>query len=149
MPGVGDFNRAGLKLHTLLDIRGTIPTVINFSESYQHDVHMLDERVPEPGAIYVMDRTYLDFERQYHFHCEGAFFLMRTKKNLRVRRRYSQPVVDHRLIGCDQTVVLVRDVIRAKYPCVQRRVRVRDPDSVLTGDALRYSRRVTWSPTNS
>jgi hypothetical protein len=121
--------RGGLKLHTLLDIRGAIPTVISFSESRQHDVHMLDELVPEPGAIYVMDRAYLDFERLYHVHCEGAFFLMRTKKNLRVRRRYSQPVADRRLIGCDQTVVLVRDVVRAKYPCVLRRVRVRDPDS--------------------
>lgn len=121
--------RGGLKLHTLLDIRGAIPTVISFSESRQHDVHMLDALVPEPGAIYVMDRAYLDFERLYRFHCDGAFFLMRTKKNLRVRRRYSQPVVDCRLIGCDQTVVLVRDVVRSKYPCVLRRVRVRDPDS--------------------
>ena len=121
--------RGGLKLHTLLDIRGAIPTVISFSESRLHDVHMLDELDPEPGAIYVMDRAYLDFERLYHFHCEGAFFLMRTKKNLRVHRRYSQPVADRCLIGCDQTVVLLRDVVRAKYPSVLRRVRVRDPDS--------------------
>jgi hypothetical protein len=121
--------RGGLKLHTLLDLRGAIPTVISFSPSRQHDVHMLDELMPEPGAIYVMDRAYLDFERLYRFHCEGAFFLMRTKKNLRVRRRYSQPVADRRLIGCDQTVVLVRDVVRTKYPGVLRRVRVRDPDS--------------------
>jgi hypothetical protein len=123
-PGCG-----GIKLHTLLDIRGAIPTVISFSESRQHDIHMLDELVPERGAIYVMDRAYLDFNRLYRFHCEGAFFLMRTKKNLRVRRRYSQPVADRRLIGCDQTVVLVRDVVRTKYPCVLRRVRVRDPDT--------------------
>jgi hypothetical protein len=64
--------RGGLKLHTLLDIRGAIPTVISFSGSRQHDAHMLDELVPEPGAIHVMDRAYLDFERLYRFHCEGA-----------------------------------------------------------------------------
>lgn len=98
--------RGGLKLHTLLDIRGAIPTVISFSESRQHDVHMLDQLLPEPGAIYLMDRAYLDFERLYRIHCEGAFFLMRTKKNLRVRRRYSHPVTDRSLIGCDQTVTL-------------------------------------------
>ena len=123
--------RAGLKLHTLLDIRGAIPTIIRFSASRQHDVHMLDQLVPEAGAIYLMDRAYLDFERLYRIHCEGAFFLMRTKKNLRVRRRYSHPVQDRILIGCDQTVVLTREVARDKYPCPLRRVRVRDPDSGL------------------
>ena len=120
--------RGGIKLHTLLDIRGAIPTVISFSESRQHDVHMLDQLVPEPGAIYLMDRAYLDFERLYRVHCEGAFVLMRTKKNLRVRRRYSHEVSDRALIGCDQTVVLTRDVVRKTYPCPLRRVRVRDPE---------------------
>jgi hypothetical protein len=121
--------RGGIKVHTLLDIRGAIPTVIRFSESRQHDVHMLDQLVPEPGALYLMDRAYLDFECLYRFHCEGAFFLMRTKKNLRVRRRYSHPVSDRTRIGCDQTVVLMRDVVRHKYPSPLRRVRVRDPDN--------------------
>lgn len=123
-PGCG-----GIKLHTLLDIRGAIPTVIGFSPSRQHDVHMLDALIPEPGAIYVMDRAYLDFKRLHRFHCEGAFFLMRTKKNLRVRRRHSHQVSDRKLIGCDQTVVLIRDVVRAKYPDALRRIRVRDPDT--------------------
>jgi hypothetical protein len=118
----------GIKLHTVLDIRGAIPTVIHLSESRQHDVHMLDRITPEPGAIYLMDRGYLDFERLYRLHCEGAFFLMRTKKNLRVRRRYSHPVADRLRIGCDQTVVLSRDVVRHKYPAPLRRMRVRDPD---------------------
>lgn len=121
--------RGGIKLHTLLDIRGAIPTVVRFSESRQHDVHMLDHLVPEPGAIYLMDRAYLDFERLYRLHSEGAFFLMRAKKNLRVRRRYSHPVSDRTRIGCDQTVVLVREVAYTKYPCPLRRVRVRDPES--------------------
>jgi hypothetical protein len=120
--------KGGIKVHTLLDIRGAIPTIIRFSESRLHDVHMLDHLVPEPGAIYLMDRAYLDFERLYRFHCEGSFFLMRTKKNLRVRRRYSHPVTDPGLIGCDQTVMLARDVVRHKYPCPLRRLRVRDPD---------------------
>ena len=118
----------GIKLHTLLDIRGAIPTVIHLSESRQHDVHMLDRITPEPGAIYLMDRGYLDFERLYRLHCEGAFFLMRTKKNLRVRRRYSHPVEDRQRIGCDQTVVLAREVVHRKYPAPLRRLRVRDPD---------------------
>lgn len=121
--------RGGIKLHTLLDIRGAIPTVVRLSESRQHDIHMLDQLIPEPGAIYVMDRAYLDFERLYRVNCEAAFFLMRAKKNLRVRRRYSHPVEDRTRIGCDQTVVLCRDVARNDYPSPLRRVRVRDPDT--------------------
>lgn len=91
----------GIKLHTLIDIRGAIPTVIHLSEARQHDIHMLDRLMPEAGAIYLMDRAYLDFERLYRIHCEGAFFLMRTKKNLRVSRRYSHAVADRNVIGCD------------------------------------------------
>jgi hypothetical protein len=127
-PGCG-----GIKLHTLLDMRGSIPTVIGFSESRQHDVHMLDQLVPERGAIYVMDRAYLDFERLYRFHSAGAFFLMRAKNNLRVCRRYSHPVTDRTLIGCDQTVVLAREVARNDYPTPLRRIRVRDPE---TGESI-------------
>ena len=122
-------DRGGIKLHTLLDIRGAIPTVVHFSESRLHDVNILDQLIPEPGAIYVMDRAYLDFERLYRLHCEGSFFLMRTKKNLRVRRRYSHPVDDRTRIGCDQTVVLTRDVAHKKYPQTLRRLRVRDVES--------------------
>jgi hypothetical protein len=118
-----------IKLHTLLDIRGAIPTVIHLSEARRHDVHMLDQIVPEPGAIYLMDRGYLDFSRLYRFHCEGAFFLMRAKKHLRVTRRYSQTVADRSLIGCDQTVVLSRDVARKDYPAPLRRLRVLDPQT--------------------
>jgi uncharacterized protein DUF4372/DDE family transposase len=123
-PGCG-----AIKLHTLLDIRGAIPTVIHLSEAKWHDVHMLDQLVPEPGAIYLMDRGYLDFSRLYRVHCEGAFFLMRAKKNVRVTRRYSHPVLDRQIIGSDQTVMLAREVARADYPAPLRRVRVRDPES--------------------
>lgn len=118
-----------IKLHTLLDVRGAIPTVIHLNQARQHDVHMLDQIVPEPGSIYLMDRAYLDFTRLYRLHCEGAFFLMRTKKNLRVTRRYSHAVADRQVIGCDQTVMLTREVVARKYPAPLRRLRVRDAES--------------------
>lgn len=120
---------AALKLHTLLDIRGAIPTVIDFSEGRWHDVNMLDRLVPEPGAIYIMDRGYLDFARLYRWHSEGAFFLMRAKHNLRVTRRYSHPVTDRSVIACDQTVSLTCDVVRAKYPAPLRKLKARDTDA--------------------
>ena len=118
-----------IKLHTLLDIRGAIPTVIHLSEARWHDVNMLDQVIPERGAIYVMDRGYLDFGRLYRLHCEGAFFLMRAKHNLRVQRRYSHAVLDRDTIACDQTVVLSRSVARQDYPERLRRLRVRDIDA--------------------
>jgi len=122
-------NCGAIKLHTLLDVRGAIPTVIHLSDARGHDVHMLDQLVPEPGAIYLMDRAYLDFERLYRVHCEGGFFLMRAKKNLRVTRRYSHPRSDPATIVCDQTVMLARSIARTDYPMPLRRVRVRDLES--------------------
>jgi hypothetical protein len=119
----------GIKLHTLLDIRGAIPTVVHVSEARGHDVHMLDQITPEPGAIYVMDRGYLDFERLYRIHTEGAFFLMRAKKNLRATRRYSNAVADRAAVASDQTVMLSRQIARDKYPAPLRRLRVRDTDA--------------------
>ena len=118
-----------IKLHTLLDVRCSIPTVIHLSEARKHDVHMLDQIAPEPGAFYLMDRAYLDFERLYRLHCEGTFFLMRAKKNLKVARRYSHAVDDRQAIACDQTVMLTRDVAARKYPAPLRRLRVRDPQT--------------------
>jgi hypothetical protein len=118
-----------IKLHTLLDVRGAIPTVIHLSDARSHDVHMLDQLVPESGAIYLMDRAYLDFERLYRLHCEGGFFLMRAKKNLRVTRRYSHPLADRAAIVCDQTVMLARPIARSDYPMPLRRVRARDSES--------------------
>ncbi len=121
--------RGGIKLHTLLNVRGSIPTMIHLSESRRHDVNALDLLIPEAGAIYLMDRAYLDFRRLYQLHCAGAFFLMRAKHNLRVKRRYSHPVADRARIVCDQTVVLARDIARKAYPAPLRRVRVRDVDA--------------------
>lgn len=122
-------SRGGIKLHALLDVRTAIPSVVHITPSQLHDVHMLDRLVPEPGAIYVMDRAYLDFERLYRFHREGAFFLMRAKKNLRVNRRYSHPADRNAHVRCDQTVLLSREVARNDYPDPLRRLRVHDPDS--------------------
>ncbi|HEY9540134.1 MAG TPA: IS4 family transposase, partial [Luteimonas sp.] len=123
----------GIKLHTLLDIRGAIPTVLHVTPAQQHDVHMLDRLVPETGAIYLMDRAYLDFVRLYQLHCAGAFFVMRAKKNLRTQRRYSHRVQDRAVVACDQAVILARDVARARYPTVLRRLRLRDPN---TGESI-------------
>jgi hypothetical protein len=125
----GRHDRGGIKLHTLLDVRGAIPTLIHLSPARWHDVHMLDQLVPEPGAIYLMDRGYLDFARLYRLHCEGAFFLMRAKRHLRVHRRYSHPVGNRAAIACDQTVVLARAPARQAYPTALRRLRVRDTDA--------------------
>ena len=125
--------RGAIKLHTLLDLRGAIPTLISVSEGRKHDVHMLDQIPLEPGAIYVMDRGYMDFERLHGVHQAQAFFLMRAKKNQRVRRRYSRPVSDRSLIVCDQIVVFSRPVTRRDYPDALRRLRIRDP---LTGKSI-------------
>lgn len=121
--------RGGIKLHTLLDVRGAIPTLVHLAPARLHDVHMLDRLVAEPGAIYLMDRGYLDFTRLYRLHCAGAFFLMRAKRHLRVQRRYSHPVGDRTRIACDQTVVLTRAPARAAYPAPLRRLRARDTDA--------------------
>ena len=118
----------GLKLHTVLDLRSTLPSFVGFSPSRQHDVHLLDEIAIEPGAMYVMDRGYLDFARLFRMHRAGAHFLMRAKKNLRVSRRYSHEVTDRSTVLCDQTVVLTRPIARTDYPQPLRRLRLRDDD---------------------
>ena len=84
--------KAAIKLHTLLDLRGNIPSFIHISDGKMHDVNVLDLLVPEPGAYYVMDRGYLDFERLHRLHEAGSFFVTRAKSNLKAERRYSHPV---------------------------------------------------------
>ena len=81
--------KSGVKLHTLLDLRGNIPAFIHVSEAKLHDVNVLDLLVPEPGAFYIMDRGYVDFERLFLLHRLGAFFVVRAKSNIKFRRRYS------------------------------------------------------------
>ncbi|MCA9467072.1 MAG: IS4 family transposase, partial [Nitrospira sp.] len=96
--------KAAVKLHTLLNLRGAIPSFIHISNGKLHDVHALDLLLPEPGAVYVMDRGYLDFERLFTLHQAGAFFVTRAKANADMRRLYSAPSDRAQGILCDQTV---------------------------------------------
>ncbi|MFZ5541484.1 MAG: IS4 family transposase [Pseudomonadota bacterium] len=119
--------KAAVKLHTLLDVRGAIPSFIHISDGKTHDVNALDELIVEPGAFYLFDRGYLDFARLHALHEAGAFFLIRAKRGLRARRRYSHPVdrVNTRVL-CDQTVTLQVFYSRQGYPTALRRVVVKD-----------------------
>jgi hypothetical protein len=98
--------KAAIKLHTLLDLRGNIPSFIFISDGKMHDVNILDQLVPEPGAFYVMDRGYVDFERLARLNDAGSFFFTRAKSNMKAKRRYSHPVDRSTGLICDQTIVL-------------------------------------------
>lgn len=122
--------KGAVKLHTLLDLRGNIPSFVRITEGRVHDVNILDEVRPEAGAIYVLDRGYMDFSRLSAFSMAHASFVVRIRKNLRVRRRYSHPVDRDTGLICDQTVLLAdRKRVGAEYPAPLRRVRYRDPES--------------------
>jgi hypothetical protein len=99
--------KAAVKLHTLLDLRGAIPTFIHISDGKMHDVNVLDLLIPEAGAFYVMDRGYLDFKRLYSMHQAGSFFVTRAKSNFKFRRVYSIPVDRSTGVMCDQLVDLL------------------------------------------
>jgi hypothetical protein len=118
--------KAGIKLHTLLDLRGSIPSFIAITEAKLHDVNILDALVPEPGAIYVMDRGYLDFERLYAFHQAPAFFVIRSKSNTDLRRLYSNPVDKDSGVRCDQIVALGGFYSHQSYPDKLRRIKFYD-----------------------
>ena len=123
------FRRAkgAVKLHTLMDLRGSIPSFIHISDGKLHDVNVLDILTPEPGAYYVMDRGYLDFERLFRLHQDQAFFITRAKKNFRFKRRYSNPPDKSNGIQCDQTILLSTFYSARRYPETLRRIRYRDP----------------------
>ena len=121
--------KAAVKLHTLLDLRGSIPRFLHITDGKFHDVNVLDILAPEPGAIYVMDRAYLDFQRLYLMHQTGAFFVTRAKKNLSAHRVYSHPNDRPRGVVADQTIALDGPLTKKKYPEKLRRVRYKDPDS--------------------
>ena len=125
--------KAAVKLHTLLDLRGNIPTFIHISDGKLHDVNALDVLPIEPGAYYVMDRAYLDFERLYSMNQNGAFFVTRAKSNTRWRRIYSRPVDRTTGLICDQTIVVTGIKSSTTYPEKLRRVKYRDPE---TGKSL-------------
>jgi len=117
-----------LKLHTLLDLRGNIPTFIRITPAQLHDVNVLDQLVPEAGAFYVMDRGYLDFARLYRWTQHGAFFVTRARKNFRFDRVESHPVDKRTGLQCDQTISLVWFYSARGYPAPLRRIRYRDPE---------------------
>ena len=121
--------KAAIKLHTLLDLRGSIPVFVWITDGKPHDVRVLDILVPEPGSVYVFDRAYIDFERLRGLHEARAVFVTRAKKNLSYRRRYSAPCDRSTGIVCDQTIVLTGRQTREHYPLPLRRVRYRDPES--------------------
>ena len=121
--------KAAVKLHTLLDLRGSIPSFMHVSDGKFHDVNLLDILAPEPGAIYVMDRAYLDFERLHLMHQIGAFFLTRAKKNLRAHRLYSARKDREGGVLADQTIALDGPASKRRYPAHLRRIRYRDPAS--------------------
>jgi hypothetical protein len=121
--------KAAVKMHTLLDLRGSIPSFIHISDGKLHDVHALDLVLPEPGATYVMDRGYVDFARLHVLHRAGAFFVTRAKSNLHAHRLYSAPTDRASGIICDQTIVLDGHYTRKDYPEPLRRVRFKDADT--------------------
>ena len=124
--------KAAVKMHTLLDLRGAIPSFLHISDGKLHDVNVLDLLIPEAGAIYVMDRGYLDFERLHVLHQAGAFFVTRAKSNLDARRLYSAPTDRASGIICDQTIALNGYYSRQHYPDHLRRIRLRDSESIRT-----------------
>ncbi len=121
--------KSAVKLHTLIDLRGNIPTFIHISDGKMHDVNVLDILVAEAGAFYIMDRGYLDFKRLFHIHQAGAFFVIRAKKNTVYRRQYSHAVsVEGKTQGvkCDQTIVFTNMQARKDYPQQLRRIKYYD-----------------------
>lgn len=121
--------KAAVKMHTLLDLKGSIPSFIHVSDGKLHDVHALDLLELEAGAIYVMDRGYVDFARLHALHLAGAFFVTRAKSNMNWHRVYSAKVDRSTGIICDQTIALDGFYTRQEYPAYLRRVRFNDPET--------------------
>ena len=130
--GAVPFDQGGRENDTLLDLRGAIPSFIHISDGKLHNVNVLDLLIPEAGAIYVMDRGYVDFERLHVLHQAGAFFVTRAKSNLDARRLYSAPSDRTTGIICDQTIALNGFHSRRHYPDHLRRIRFKDAESSKT-----------------
>jgi hypothetical protein len=124
--------KAAVKLHTLLDLRGNIPTFIHISDGKMHEVNVLDQLLPVPGAFYDMDRGFLDFARLFRFHEAGSFFITRALSRLRIQRRYSRPVDRCTGLLCDQTVVLTGFYSHQGFAAPLRRIRYKDPRTAKT-----------------
>jgi transposase len=121
--------KAAVKMHTLLDLRGNIPSFIHISDGKLHDVNILDQLIAEAGAFYVMDRGYIDFQRLYRLHQAGSFFVTRAKRNMDAQRRYSHPVDRSTGVIFDQTLVLHGYQSAKDYPESFRGIRYRDPET--------------------
>lgn len=118
--------KSAVKLHTLLDLRGNIPTFMHISDGKMHDVNVLDILLPEAGAFYIMDRGYVDFTRLFKLNIAGAFFVIRTKSNTKYKRRYSHPVDRSKGVRCDQSIVLTGGNSATNYPQPLRRIKYYD-----------------------
>ena len=121
--------KGAIKLHTLLDLRGNIPSFIKITDGKVHDVNILDELFPESGSFYIMDRAYIDFERLYAFTQTSAFFVTRSKTNLDFRRLYSHPVDKSTGLRCDQIIALANIKSSKCYPEKSRRIRYFDSEN--------------------
>jgi len=121
--------KAAVKMHTLLDLHGNIPTFIRVTSGDVHDVNILDEIMPEAGSFYVMDRGYIDFQRLFVFTLSSAFFVVRTKSNVLIQRRYSHPVDKSTGVRSDQTVILTSFESASAYPDALRRVSYLDKET--------------------
>lgn len=128
--------KSAVKLHTLLDLRGNIPTFIHISDGKLHDVNVLDILVPEAGAFYIMDRGYVDFKRLLILNQAGAFFVIRAKSNTKFERRYSHKVDKTGGLKCDQTIVLTGVNTKDDYPVPLRRVKYYDENTGKTFNFL-------------
>ena len=135
--------KAAVKMHTLLDLRGNIPSFIHVSDGKLHDVNVLDLLVPEPGAFYVMDRGYIDYARLYTLHQAAAFFVTRAKSNLHAHRVYSAPTDRDTGVICDQAIALNGFYAAKDYPEHLRRIRYKAPD---TGKTLVFLTNNTTLP---
>ena len=128
--------KSAVKLHTLLDLRGNIPTFIHISDGKLHDVNVLDLLLPEPGAFYIMDRGYVDFKRLFSLNLAGAFFVLRAKSNTQYKRRYSHPIDKSGGVHCDQTIVLTGVNSATDYPQPLRRIKYHDAQTGKTFNFL-------------
>jgi hypothetical protein len=123
--------KGAIKLHTLLDLRGNLPSFIKITDGKVHDVNILDDLIPEPGSYYIMDRGYLDFARLYNLTQFFAFFVIRSKANLKFRRLYSHPIDKDTGLRCDQTIILTGIKSAKDYPDKLRRTRYFDIETDL------------------
>lgn len=121
--------KAAVKLHTLLDLRGSIPSFIKITDGKTHDMRVLDDLMPEPGCFYILDRGYVDYGRLFALHQNQAFFVIRAKSNLQCSRLFSRPVDKAMDLRCDQTVILSGIYTRQAYPDRLRRIRFYDRDN--------------------